>query len=163
MNSSFLPIFEQKYAPHLGVRTETTREILSYLESKLDSSNPFVIVETGSIRHLGNWEDGQSTIIWDDFLGFHGGRGVTVDLNLYATTITEANTKNMKCINENSIKALPTLEEIKHADLLYLDSYELDRENPFPSAFHHVVELMTVFSLLKVVASLLSMTALQMR
>ena len=41
---------------------------------------------------------------------------------------------------------IPTLTG--HADLLYLDSFDVDFENPLPAAAHHLSELMAALNLL---------------
>lgn len=102
------------------------------------------IVETGSwrndsVEHEKHFGDGASTWLFNWFLRFHGGSGVTIDLSESCTELCRRRCEMFESITGNSIAVLPQLR--KPADLLYLDSYDLDWNNDTPAAVHHLKEL----------------------
>ena len=106
------------------------------------------IIETGTVRHIDNWEgDGQSTIVWDTLATNLGGTVTTIDINpIGAELVAELELQATTAIVGNSLDVIPTLTG--HADLLYLDSFDVDFENPLPAAAHHLSELMAALNLL---------------
>jgi len=99
------------------------------------------IVETGSIRELGNWEgDGQSTIVWNAIAADRDGEVITIDIDpIGADLVHELELSHTRAITSDSLLILPTLS--KPVDLLYLDSFDVDFERPQPAADHHLKEL----------------------
>ena len=95
-----------------------------------------------------NWEgDGQSTRIWDMFVKENGGHVFTVDICPYACEVVKGlvgDTVSVVC--KDSIDFLHTFPDKANIDLLYLDSYDIDFNNPHNSSFHHMKELTAVFS-----------------
>lgn len=106
------------------------------------------IVETGTVRDLGNWEgDGQSTIVWDTLATDLGGTVTTIDINpLGAELVAQLGLEATTAIVGDSLDVIPTLSG--HCDFLYLDSFDVDFENPQPAAAHHLSELMAALNLL---------------
>ena len=106
------------------------------------------IIETGTVRHIDNWEgDGQSTIVWDTLATNLGGTVTTIDIDpIGAELVAELELQATTAIVGNSLDVIPTLTG--HADLLYLDSFDVDFENPLPAAAHHLSELMAALNLL---------------
>ena len=106
------------------------------------------IIETGTVRHIDNWEgDGQSTIVWDTLATNLGGTVTTIDIDpIGAELVAELGLQATTAIVGNSLDVIPTLTG--HADLLYLDSFDVDFENPLPAAAHHLSELMAALNLL---------------
>ena len=106
------------------------------------------IIETGTVRHIDNWEgDGQSTIVWDTLATNLGGTVTTIDINpIGAELVAELELHATTAIVGDSLDVIPTLTG--HADLLYLDSFDVDFENPLPAAAHHLSELMAALNLL---------------
>lgn len=146
---SFLPIFMKKYYPFLNIgqfqRAETFKKAIEWLEAQgLDS---YLIIETGITRKFGNWADGQSTLIWDDFLQYHKGEGYSIDINKDYVAKANERLQIMKGIAGDSISVLATCmpKEIEKANLFYLDSFDLDIKNPMPSQIHHLMELTTIY------------------
>lgn len=145
---SFLPIYLEKYAARLGVRRDGFRSMFSLLEAARPQGD-FRIVETGSMRVLDNWAgDGQSTILFDQFVTFHGGEVLTVDMSpecgdLIARTCSE----QVRFTCDDSVRYLHKLRTTgdQRIDLLYLDSFDLDFNQPTPSAFHHIKELLAIW------------------
>ena len=129
-----------------GKREESFRMMVSFLSQQ---KKP-VIVETGCARVENNFEgDGMSTLIFDCFVELNGGSLYSVDIshdsvNFALSKITSNRTK-IAC--EDSVSFLHKFDQ--KIDLLYLDSYDLDPENPHPSSMHHIYELLAVSKCLK--------------
>ncbi|MEI6740809.1 MAG: hypothetical protein WCK74_10930 [Gemmatimonadaceae bacterium] len=139
--TSFLPRFDTEFFPRLSERGPTFRLMFEFLEMR--HQGPYLIVETGTARQPGNWLDGQSTVLFDQFVQLHGGSVYSVDINAEACaaarTITSPQT-HVVC--NDSVRFLwDFCKGGRPIDLLYLDSYDLNVQDPFPSAFHHVKEL----------------------
>ncbi len=116
----------------------------------LDQKNVknFTIVETGCMRadhgELAMGDDGASTYIFDDFINYYDGQVLSVDIcqaNVdHANGMTSDKTK-VHC--QDSVDFLWNLPK-KQIDFLYLDSYDIVRENPHPSQLHHMKEMCAV-------------------
>lgn len=106
------------------------------------------IIETGTVRQINNWEgDGQSTIVWDTLATNLGGTVTTIDINpIGAELVAELELQATTAIVGDSLNVIPTLSG--HCDFLYLDSFDVDFENPLPAAAHHLSELMAALNLL---------------
>ena len=120
--------------------------IFELLDQKVEKD--FLIVETGCMRrdhgHLTFGDDGASTYIFDDFINYYDGEVHSVDIckeNVdYANELTSKRT-TVHC--QDSVDFLWNLPK-KQIDFLYLDSYDIIRENPHPSQLHHVKEMCAV-------------------
>jgi hypothetical protein len=99
-----------------------------------------------------NWSgDGQSTILFDRYASTKPGSFVhTVDLDPAATAACVALVSNTVTVHTgDSVVVLRTIaRDLKASnttvDLLYLDSLDLDVNNPAPSAIHHLKELVSI-------------------
>ena len=108
----------------------------------------YTIVETGCMRadhgQLAMGDDGASTYIFDDFINYYDGQVVSVDIcqaNVdHANSMTSDRT-TVHC--QDSVDFLWNLPK-KQIDFLYLDSYDIVRENPHPSQLHHMKEMCAV-------------------
>lgn len=119
------------------------------LTLSLESLNrPVTIVETGCSRQEYNWEgDGNSTVIWDKFVNYFGGVVYSVDIDPVATQYARSLvSQKTKVITSDSIEWLKTFNT--KIDLLYLDSYDIDWNNPEPSMKHHEQELLASLHML---------------
>jgi hypothetical protein len=145
-NYNFLDHFDSQFAPLLGPRSATFRAIFQYLLTI--HSPPYLIVETGMARKAGNWQgDGMSTVLWDRFVSALNGRVVSIDIDPGAIDVTRpmvSSRTNLVC--NDSVATLCGLADIGRAQLIYLDSYDLDTSDPHPSAMHHLYELAAIFS-----------------
>ena len=120
--------------------------IFELLDQKVEKD--FLIVETGCMRRdhgqLAFGDDGASTYIFDDFINFYDGEVHSVDIKKenvdYANELTSKRT-TVHC--QDSVDFLWNLPK-KQIDFLYLDSYDIIRENPHPSQLHHVKEMCAV-------------------
>ena len=120
--------------------------IFELLDQKVEKD--FLIVETGCMRrdhgNLAFGDDGASTYIFDDFINFYDGEVHSVDIckeNVdYANELT-SNKTTVHC--QDSVDFLWNLPKTQ-IDFVYLDSYDIIRENPHPSQLHHVKEMCAV-------------------
>ena len=136
-------------APGNPVRDRATsfELIFELLDQKEDKN--FLIVETGCMRadhgQLAYGDDGASTFIFDDFINYYDGEVYSVDIKpenvAHAQKMVSDKTK---VICSDSVKFLWNFPEDKKIDFLYLDSYDVRRDNPHPSQLHHVKELCAV-------------------
>jgi hypothetical protein len=153
-SEEFWDRYNRDFRPHLGARAETFAKIFEYLDR---FNRPVGILETGCMREKGNWGgDGGSTFLFDTYAEFHPGTAVySVDIDDQATSLCRANVSSRVTIHTgDSVMFLKLLAEtpppdLPHLDLLYLDSYDIDFNNPHPSAFHHIKELLVVSPLLR--------------
>jgi hypothetical protein len=151
---SFLPKFDQNFKPHLNgspskkkklvypnifQRADAFRLIFSLLES--NNKKLFNIVETGVIRKLGNWNDGQSTYLFQEFLKTHSGKLRSVDISSENCSVarTIVNNEISEIFCDDSVNFLSTINSTE-VDLFFLDSYDVDWNDCSPSANHHLKE-----------------------
>ena len=83
-------------ASKLGDREISFRKIFNYLDSK---PTPIIIVETGCLRELNNFQDGQSTLLFDKYTLSRGeeSKVYTVDINVKSTkACQQAVSKNVE-------------------------------------------------------------------
>ena len=135
---SFEDEFE-KVCRNLGTRYKGFKKIFE----ELDKIPHPVIIETGCVRREDSWNsDGSSTVLFDKYVQFNGGELITIDINQTSTDCARKLCSLANVITADSIETLKNLAEtgIK-ADLLYLDSFDCDWKDIFPSANHHLKEL----------------------
>ncbi len=152
-SAEFWDYFNGSVKPHLGRRSESFTKIFDYLD-RFD--RPVGIIETGCVREKGNWDgDGGSTLLFDKYASCHDGSVVhSVDIDKKATDLCRSLVSDKVTVHTgDSVAYLKTLADnppagLKSVDLLYLDSFDVDYENVFPSAFHHVKELIAISPLI---------------
>jgi len=153
LSADFWNWFDELAAPKLVHRTESFRKIFTYLDR---INRPVGIVETGCVRQPDNWAgDGQSTILFDKYAEFHPGSAVfSIDCDPQAAALCRSLVSDRVRIHAGeSIAYLKSLTDDPHSeldfvDLLYLDSYDVDFDNPLPSAIHHLKELLAIAPML---------------
>ncbi len=160
-NMSFSEIFNNEFYQRMispagnnpvRNRADSFLKIFQLLEEK--ESKDFYIVETGTTRsdhgHLAFGDDGASTYIFDQFVNHYDGKVYSVDINQsnvnYCSTLVSEKTE---VICSDSVKFLWSLPKDKKIDFLYLDSYDIEKDNPHPSQLHHVKELCAAIDKLK--------------
>ena len=150
---SFSNIYNVKYRPYMHSRADTFAKILEYLEGKgpFDKINGYKIIETGCTRNpdimMSMSGDGCSSVLYDDFLKCHNGHLYTVDINpTFVDTCRKlvSDKTTVTCMDSIEYLHKLSLTETWKADLIYLDSYDFDWNNTFPSSFHHMKELVAV-------------------
>ena len=107
------------------------------------------IIETGCMRKdhgtLSFGDDGASTFIFDLFVNFYNGCVLSVDINKKnVKDAKEIVSNKTKVFQMDSVKFLWNLPKNFSIDLLYLDSFDLELDNPHPSSLHHIKELCAV-------------------
>ena len=117
----------------------------------LDTIKNPLIVETGCARQEDNFAgDGMSTLIFDRYIYDNGGEFHSVDIN--PSNIAFARSKVSNKSNLHISDSVSWLWEFnksgRQIDLLYLDSFDFDRNNPYPSCIHHLKELTAIISCL---------------
>lgn len=142
----------QPFFLKLGKRQPGFKKIIQHL-SQLEG--PAYIIETGTARIRDNWDgDGQSTLIWDWCIENQDTKSdlaaISIDLSQEYIDISTSQTKNVRYICSDSLKALNEIDEsvLRQTKLLYLDSFDWSPDMHLESSFHHMCELATVFALL---------------
>ena len=114
----------------------------------------YTIVETGCMRadhgNLAFGDDGASTHIFDDFINYYDGEVISVDINPDNVQHAQAGTSERTSVYcSDSVEFLWNIPAKRKIDFLYLDSYDIERDNPHPSMLHHVKELCAVIKNLR--------------
>jgi len=143
MDTNFWDFFEQDII-NSNIRASTMRTALELLDSL---NRPALIVETGTSSSS---RDMPSTFIFQKYIALQsGGKLFTVDNDKETSDFANqfANPEFTHVFNADSIVFLSRFGdfmpyEFKKIDLLYLDSYHVDLNNPHDSAMHHFMELM---------------------
>lgn len=160
--SQFSPFFKeffyQKLITPSGNNPVRNRAIgfekIFELLDKKKRENPtyeFKILETGTMRadhgELNFAGDGCSAFIFDQFVTQMSGIVVSVDINpANCAYAKEAVSDRVRVVCSDSVPFLWSLPEDHKFDLIYLDSFDVVRDNPHPSAMHHVKELAAVIN-----------------
>lgn len=113
-------------------------------------SFPVKIIETGCMRPGYTMDgDGSSTKLFDEFINFYGGNLLSIDITPDHAKFAAANTSDKtEVICEDSVKTLWGLSS-RRLNMLYLDSYDVDFNNPILSNLHHMKEMIAVSKLLR--------------
>ncbi len=156
----FSNIFKEKYYdlmlkpshPSNPIRNRADSFYLIFKELEKIKENNFIIVETGCMRSdhgdLCFGDDGASTFIFDEFINNSSGELYSVDINENNTKYARNKVSEKTKISTNdSVKFLWDFN--KEIDFLYLDSYDIEKENPHPSQLHHLKELCAIIKNLK--------------
>ncbi len=150
---NFWKFFNEKAYPRLAQRKETFKYIFEHLDKK---NRPIFLVETGCVRRENTWEgEGQSSILFDRFCSeWPGSVAYSVDINPEATKLCKTLVSSaLEVHTGDSVSFLRNLAanrspDFQYLDLLYLDSYDVDFNNPHISALHHMKELMAAATLI---------------
>ena len=128
----------------------------SIVFEELDKMNKtdYTIVETGCMRadhgDMAFGDDGASTYIFDDFINYYDGEVASVDINpdnvAHAQKMVSDKTQ-VYC--SDSVEFLWNIPAKRKIDLLYLDSFDFEPEDPIPSQKHHLKELTAVMKNLR--------------
>ncbi len=125
-------------------------------ECLLNQNKPFYnLLETGTIRRDNAHEaEGMSTLLFDEFLNFDGidGNLVSIDIDRKNVDFSTARTSGKtQVVCGDSVNVLWQLaqDDSDPFDLIYLDSMDLDWNNPAPSSLHHLKEFCAAQNMLK--------------
>ena len=126
----------------LGRRASGFSRIFELLESKWRLIGPLVLVETGCLRSL-NWEgDGCSSILFHDFAVRTWSKFFSIDVCREHCAHARRHCPKATVLCGDSVITLYRLRSVlKKIDFLYLDSLDVDWNDPHPSALHHLKEL----------------------
>jgi hypothetical protein len=149
--TNFLEYFNTVAAPQLSFRKNTFKKMFEYLDQYPE---PVVIVETGCTRKPGNWAgDGQSTVLFDQYVLSRkdGSQVHSVDIDPEAVRICKTLVSDNVSVNVgDSVAYLHKFARSNsHVHLFYLDSFDVDWNYWFPSAAHHLKELVAIQPILK--------------
>jgi hypothetical protein len=148
--NEFWNFFENEASPKLALREKTFRKIFEYLDT---FDGPISIIETGCIRVENNWEgDGQSTILFDKYISSrdHLSECRTVDINQKSVSLCKKLVSDrVKVHQDDSVHYLSLiskefLEHRRIVNFVYLDSFDLNWTHWYPSAIHHLKELVAI-------------------
>ena len=152
-HTEFWNYFDSFAYPQLAHRANSFKFAFQHLSHL---NRPVCIVETGCVRNKGTYAgEGQSTLLFDKFCEFTPGTLVhSVDISSQSTDMCKAlvsdkvqvHTMDSVHFLKNECRAL--IAPYPHIDLLYLDSYDVDFENPHDSAMHHMKELLAAAPLI---------------
>jgi hypothetical protein len=136
----------------LSHRFSTFKKMFRYLDN---ISSP-LIVETGISRMIDNYTgDGHSTLLFDEYLHFFKKSGmlisIDIDQNKCDFTAPLLSSKSTILCSDSviALNSISNNSNLPSIDLLYLDSYDVDWNNPTPAAAHHLAELKIVWPLLQ--------------
>jgi hypothetical protein len=141
---SFRELFSEFFQPRLAERAKTFSSLFERLLEAIPAGG--FIVETGTLRIPGNWDgDGQSTFMFDEFARTNKATVLSIDIEaLSADSARAACSSRTTLALNDSVTVLLQLQRLgmtKPIDLLYLDSFDVNEQNPLPSAIHHMKEL----------------------
>jgi len=133
-------------------RADSFLKIFELLESK--NKNYYTIIETGCMRSdfgkLCFGDDGCSTFLFDKFVNFYDGKVISVDISEkncnFARKLVSPKTE---IFNSDSVNFLWNLDISQDIDFVYLDSFDIEINNPIPSQLHHLKELCALINKLK--------------
>jgi predicted O-methyltransferase YrrM len=136
----------QELLDNNGVRKPSFEIMIDKLSKK---NNP-LIIETGCVRQLNDFGAGMSTVIFDKYIEQNGGECYSIDINPNNINLAKMITKNINLICSDSVSYLfnknkELRDENKYVDLLYLDSFDFDHNDPHPSSMHHIMELLCIW------------------
>lgn len=148
---------DSNYYQTLNGRIDNFSKLMYLLDLR---NKPINILETGSSRISEKWGalyDGGFTLLFSNYLKKRkfGGKLTTINNNKEHLEECKKLTKNNKSVinyvygNSIDILKLMSDEKIKNMDLFYLDSMDLDFNNPERSAEHHLKELKHIINRLR--------------
>ena len=115
----------------------------------LYKKDTFHILETGCMRpdhgDLCYGDDGVSSFIFDTFVNEMGGAVVSVDIDPINVEYTKSKVSDKtRLYCDDSVSFISKIPAAQKFDLLYLDSFDIHKDNPHPSQLHHLMELAAV-------------------
>lgn len=119
---------------------------LMFAEMLRVKNHDFTIIETGC-AFGGGWCHGSSSFLFLEFLNIFGGKLISIDINpehmeackqLLTTVQPKSGRAGFNPMVGDSVTALASLPD--SADLIYFDSWDLERDDPEPSQRHHFAE-----------------------
>ena len=151
---TFLAAYDIEFGPYLDcpprLRRDSMRAVLAWVER--NRKPPYTIIETGCVRDPTSWSDGMSTRIFDAFVHLHGGQVISIDNNesncRVARSVTNGCTRVVHADSITGLQRLVAESPELRPDLVYLDSVDVDWNQPHVSALHHLQELCAAMPLI---------------
>lgn len=168
MTLSWLPHYREKYYPllesnigtekfsnkrglHKGLyqRAKGFDIIFEHLETL--GQEKFNIIETGTLRNPGNWKDGQSALLFTEFVEHYSGTVRSVDIDQLAVDTANATIRSTCFCSQcsDSVTWLQQQTDLAQVDLFYLDSWDVKWNNDHDSAEHHLKEFLAIEPFIK--------------
>jgi len=100
------------------------------------------VIETGTLRNPGNWKDGQSSVLFTEFVEAMGGTVRSIDIDASACESARRAISN-RCFSvycDDSVSWLTNYPNLDQVDLFYLDSWDVKWHDDHDSAQHHLRE-----------------------
>jgi hypothetical protein len=156
----FIQIFQGKILARLSTPAHSQNpirnraETLHFVVRELASKRNLLLLETGCMRadhgELSWGDDGCSTLLFGLLAQSTKGRCISVDISPRAVRHAKKYaSKYNQLVIEDSVSFLSRFEHMNLVDLLYLDSFDFEAENPLPSQEHHLREIQVCFDRLK--------------
>ena len=119
------------------------------LESR--NQQEYHIIETGTLRNPGNWKDGQSALLFTEFVRSKSGsvRSVDIDPVAVSNAASAITGQHFSVTCSDSVIWLQKQPDLANVDLFYLDSWDVKWEDDRDSAEHHLREFLTIEPYLK--------------
>lgn len=136
-------------------RGDGFKVIFEELDRRVEKSMlPINIIETGCMRPGYTMDgDGSSTLLFDTFVGYHGRGSVnSIDITPTHASFADKSTSNRTIVTcADSVVTLWNMHNklYEYVDLLYLDSYDVDFDNPLMSNLHHMKEMIAAAHLIR--------------
>lgn len=154
-NSTFVPVLEErtpadKFAVKRGLQPGFGQRVPGFrimFELLLAQSKPcYHIIETGTCRNPGNWKDGQSAVLFTEFVSTHKGWVRSVDIDAGACERARAHilSEHFTVYCSDSVTWLAQQPDLDQVDLFYLDSWDVKWDDDEASAEHHLREFQTI-------------------
>lgn len=154
--NKFAPFFRELYYHKLITpsgtnpvrdRAVSLQKVFEILDSR--NANFTNILETGTMRaDHGDFNfggDGCATYIFDKYVNTCGGKVLSVDINKENCDYSRSKVSDKtEIICSDSVEYIKSLPEDLKFDLVYLDSFDITRDNPVPSQEHHLREYLAV-------------------
>lgn len=152
-HNEFWQYFESFAYPQLSHRGDTFKLAFQHLSNL---QRPVCIVETGCVRNKGTFGgEGQSTVLFDKFSECVPGSLVhSVDISEESTNMCKSivssrvQVHTMDSVQFLKNKCRNLIAPYQQIDLLYLDSYDVNFDEPHDSAMHHMKELLAASPLI---------------
>jgi hypothetical protein len=130
--------------PGLYQRAEGFDIIFAYLEGL--GQDQYHIIETGTLRNPDNWKDGQSALLFTEFVNHHSGtvRSVDIDQAAVDTANSSIDSTCFKSYCSDSVTWLEQQSDLDKVDLFYLDSWDVKWNDDHTSAEHHLKEFLAI-------------------
>jgi len=146
----------QEFLESRIAKSDKRYSTFKYALSLLEERNAKVLVETGTARYGSKncSGDGCSTLIFGNWAIAHGAKVFSVDIDrsavgaaeiavLIAFSKEEYLKGTIKIVCQDSVSFLNDFD--RKIDFLYLDSYDVDLNNPYPSQEHHLKEIIAAY------------------